>query len=133
MEACAMIAQTVILRGPRAKATAKALIDAAPENAVLEVRPPNRTIPQNKLFHSMLSDVSRAKPGGRMHTPDTWKSLFLHACGHAVQFETGLDGRPFPVGLRSSRLSKEQMAEVITFMLQWGDENGVKWSNEPDE
>ncbi len=128
-----MIPQTVILSSKSSRASAVDLIHLAPAGAVVTVKPPKRTIDQNAKFHAMLSDVSRAKPGGRMHTPDTWKSLFLHACGHAVQFETGLDGRPFPVGLRSSRLSKEQMAEVITFMLQWGDENGVRWSNEPDE
>ena len=78
----------------------------------------------------MLSDISRAKPQGRVHIPEVWKCLFMAACGHQVQFEMGLDGRPFPTGFKSSRLSKNEMMDLITFVQQWGDEQGVKWSNE---
>ena len=74
----------------------------------------------------MLSDVSRAKPDGRCHTPEVWKALFMQACGHEVQFENGLvDGSPFPVGFRSSRLTKARMSELIEFIYSWGTEHGV--------
>jgi hypothetical protein len=61
----------------------------------------------------MISDVSRAKPEGRTHTPEIWKCLFMQSCGHKVRFEIGLDGEPFPVGFHSSRLSKSQFADLI--------------------
>ena len=125
-----MTPQTVILTGKRARGEATDLIHRAPDGAVVTVKPAKRTLDQNAKFHAMLSDVSRAKPGGRFHTPDTWKALFMHACSHAVQFENGLNGQPFPIGFQSSRLSKSEMADLITFMLAWGDEQGVKWSNE---
>lgn len=54
----------------------------------------------------------------------------MAACGHQVAFEVGLDGRPFPIGFQSSRLSKAEMMDLITFIQAWGDENGVRWSNE---
>ena len=125
-----MIPQTVILTSQHARNEAHNVIAVAPFNAVVTVKSPKRSLDQNAKFHAMLSDVSRAKPGGRMHTPDTWKALILHACGHAVQFENGLNGQPFPIGFRSSRLSKSEMADAITFLLKWGDDNGVKWTNE---
>ena len=78
---------------------------------------------------AMLSDISAAKPEGRKHTPEVWKCLFMSACGHAVQFEIGLDDKPFPVGFRTSRLSKHQMADLITFIAEYGDRHGVKWSD----
>ena len=87
-----------------------------------------RTSDQNNLMWAMLSDISRAKPQDRRHTPEMWKALMMHACGHAVQFENGLDGQPFPVGFRSSRLSKAQMTELIEFIISWGSQNGVQWS-----
>ena len=124
------MAQTVILTGKRARGEATDLIHRAPDGAVVTVKAAARTLDQNAKFHAMLSDVSRAKPGGRFHTPDTWKALFMHACSHAVQFENGLNGQPFPIGFRSSRLSKSEMADLITFMLAWGDEQGVQWSND---
>lgn len=79
----------------------------------------------------MLSDLSRAKPEGRMHTPEVWKHLVMHACGHAVQFEIGLNGQPFPTGFRSSRLTKAQMSDLIEWVYAYGAEHGVVWS-EPE-
>lgn len=120
--------QTIILRGPEQRALAKRLIDAAPVDAVVKIGAAKRSTEQNDKMWAMLSDVSRAKPEGRMHTPDVWKSLFMHACGHAVQFEHGLDGQPFPVGFRSSRLNKAQMSDLIEFIYAYGSEHGVNWS-----
>lgn len=121
---------TVILRGPSQRDLAKRMIDAAPPDAVIQVKPEGRSLDQNAMLWACLSDVSRSKPEGRCHTPEVWKSLFMAACGHQVQFEQGLDGTPFPVGFRSSRLSKSQMADLLTFVLQWGDEHGVHWSDQ---
>lgn len=126
--------QTVILAAAEQRRLAHHLIDAAPVDAVVTVREPGRNLDQNARLWAMISDVSRAMPEGRRHTPETWKALFMHACGHAVHFEMGLSGEPFPVGFRSSRLTKRQMAELITFVRAWGDEHRVPWSEpHPDE
>lgn len=119
-----------ILNSAHSRTRARALVDQAPEGSTVTVVPPGRTIPQNKLLWAMLSDISRAKPDGRQHTTEVWKALFMNACEHECQFEIGLDGRPFPMGFSSSRLSKAQMADLITFMYQYGDEHGVRWSDE---
>lgn len=53
----------------------------------------------------------------------------MNACGHAVQFEAGIDGGPpFPVGFRSSRLTKKQMSELVEFIMAYGSKHDVKWS-----
>lgn len=122
------MSQTIILRGPSQRQLAKQLIDRAPQDAVVKVSAAGRTLSQNDKMWAMLSDVSRAKPQGRMHTPEMWKALMMHACGHAVQFETGLDGQPFPVGFRSSRLTKTQMIDLIEFIYSYGSEHGVVWT-----
>jgi hypothetical protein len=124
-----MQGQTVILRGDTQRAFAKRLIDAAPQDAVVNVREATRTTDQNSKLWAMLSDISRAKPEGRPHTPEVWKALFMHALGHQTRFEMGLDGEPFPVGFRSSRLSKAQMADLITFISEYGDRHDVRWSD----
>lgn len=125
-----MQGHTKILDCPRARQEAMRLIMAAPNGSVVTVKAAKRTVDQNAKMWAMLSDVSMAKPQGRCATPDVWKSLFMQACGHAAQFELGLDGRPFPVGFKTSALSKAEMADLITFILQYGDANGVTWSNE---
>jgi len=120
-----MIGQTIRLAGPTQRARAHELVDAAPDRAIVNIRPETRSNEQNALLWSLLSAVSRAKPDGRTHTPDIWKCLFMQACGHAVQFEVGLDGAPFPLGFRSSRMTKEQMTDLIEFIFQYCAEKGI--------
>lgn len=122
--------QTLILDSRYRRDQAHKLVDAAPINAVLTIAPPKRSTDQNKLMWALLSDVSRAMPQGRKHTAEVWKDLFCHACGHAVQFEMGLNGQPFPVGFRTSRMTKDQMRDLLEFIMAWGAENGVQFSDE---
>lgn len=124
-----MTGQTIILASQRQNALAHTLIDTAPQGAVVNIREATRNKDQNAKLWAMISDISRAKPEGRRHTAEVWKCLFMKACGHAVQFENGLDGEPFPIGFRSSRLSVSQMADLITFIASYGDQHGVVWSD----
>lgn len=124
-----MAGQTIILHGNSQREFAKRLIDKAPVGAVLNVKEAKRTTDQNAKMWAMLSDISRAKPEGRQKTTEVWKQLFMHACGHEVQFETGLNGQPFPTGFRSSQMTVTQMADLITFIQQYGDEHGVQWTD----
>ena len=120
--------QTVILRTDTQKAMACDMIRRAPADAVVKISAPKRTLDQNAKLWAMISDVSRAKPEGRTHTPEVWKCLFMSACGHAVRFEMGLDNKPFPIGFQSSRLTKAEMADLITVIYEYGDRHGVRWS-----
>lgn len=120
-----MSGYTIRLTGDAQRDHAVRLIRAAPDYAVVTVKAGDRTPDQNALLWLTLSKISKAKPQGRKHTPEVWKALFMHACGHAVQFEVGLSGEPFPVGFRSSKLSKTQFADLIDFIYAWCSENGV--------
>ncbi|MFP4239820.1 MAG: recombination protein NinB [Rhodosalinus sp.] len=126
--------QTVILRGPAQRSLAKRLVDEAPQDCVVTIAKPKRTLDQNAKMWAMLSDISRACPDGRRHPPETWKSLFMHACGFEVAFLMGLNGEPFPVGWRTSKLTKAQMSDLIEAIYAYGAEHGVEWSEpHPDE
>lgn len=124
------MAQTVILRGLEQRALACGLIKAAPVDAVVTIKEGTRTADQNAKFWAMLSDVARAKPEGRVMTAENWKAAFMSALGHEILWQPGIDnGPPFPAGFRSSRLSKSQMADLITFVAEYGDRHGIKWSD----
>ena len=122
--------QTLILDSRYRRDQAHKLIDAAPVNAVLTIAPPKRTVDQNAKLWAAISDVSRAMPGGRKHPPETWKALFCHAAGYEVQFEMGLNGKPFPVGYRTSRMTVGEMSELLEFIMKWGAENGVTFTDQ---
>lgn len=120
--------------GPRQRAYAHAQVDAAPDGWIVTVREPTRTLDQNARLWAMLGDVARAEPMGRKHTPDEWKAIFMQAAGWESAFLPGLSGGFFPIGFRSSQLTVRQMADLITFIQAWGDEQGIVWSEpHPDE
>lgn len=125
--------QTVILSDHQQRAIAKHLIDAAPDGGVVTVSGPKRSLDQNAKMHALLSELSRAKPEGRRHTPEVWKALMMNACGHQVQFEHGIDGLPFPVGFRSSRLTVAQMSDLIEFIHEYGARHSVIFHDQQGE
>jgi hypothetical protein len=126
-----MIGQTLRLFTNRQRA--HELVDKAPQGAVLNIRPATRSNEQNAKFWAMLSDLARAKPEGRDYPVEVWKALAMAMCGHKVRFEPALDGDGVvPIGFRSSRLTKEEMSEMIEALYAYGAEHGVEWS-EPQE
>ena len=129
------MAQTVILRGLEQRALACGLVRAAPLDAVVQISAPKRTPDQNAKMWAMLSDVARAAPEGRRWTTDVWKAAFMHALGHEILWQPGLDGQtPFPAGFRTSRMNKAQMADLITMIAEYGDRHGARWSEpHPDQ
>jgi hypothetical protein len=124
---------TVILNSGPHRSRARVLIDKAPQGYVMTLAEPKRTLEQNDKLWAMLTDVSVAMPQGRRHTPDDWKAIFMNACGWECQFLEGLDGRPFPQGFRSSKLTKTQMSALIDFIQAWGDENAVRWTDQQEQ
>lgn len=123
--------QTVILRSDFNRMTAKRLIDVAPTDAVVTVKEGNRTISQNAMMWAALSDIARSKPEGRHMSPEAWKGAFMSALGYEIVWQPGIDNSPpFPAGFRTSRLSKSQMADLLTFIIEYGDRHGVRWSKE---
>lgn len=125
------MAQTVIIRGQSQRDLAKQIIDRAPIDAVVTVREGTRSLDQNAMMWACLSDIARAKPEGRSMSPETWKAAFMSALGYEIVWQPGIeDAPPFPAGFRTSRLSKARMADLLTFILAYGDRHGVQWSNE---
>ena len=122
---------TFRLISPAVRQRAIDAILAAPEGHIVTIAEPTRNLSQNARLWAMLGDVSKAEPMGRKMTAEEWKIAFMAACGWEVQFLEGLDGRPFPAGFRSSRMTVRQMADLITFIGAWGEEQGIRWS-EPD-
>jgi hypothetical protein len=123
----------VRLTGLRQRAYAHQLIDAAPDYSTVQIIGGDRTADQNAKMWAMLTDVSLARPEGRKWTPETWKSAFMHSLGHQVQFAEGLDGAgPFPLGFRSSKLSKAQMSDLIELIYEYGARNGIQWSEKEE-
>lgn len=122
---------TIILRGDAQRHLAFDAVSAAPVDSVVTIKPLARTNDQNAKMWAMLSDVVKAAPNGRRWTAETWKCAFMHALGWQMEFCESIEGNsPFPLGYKSSRLSKAQMARLIERIYEFGAANGVQWSEE---
>jgi hypothetical protein len=106
-------------------------IRRTPAGTRVEFKAPQRSLEQNSKLWACLSDIAVQKThAGRKYTTEQWKILFMHACGREVQFMPALDSSTFiPYGHSSSDLSKDEFSELLEFMLAWGAENGVIWSD----
>ncbi len=103
------------------------VIAAAPTGSRIEVKAAKRTIPQNDRMWTLLSKIAmRATLHGAKRTPNEWKAVFMTACGHEMRFLPTLDGKSFfPLGHRSSDLSKGEMSDLMEFISAWAAENGI--------
>ena len=95
---------------------------------VLEVRGPKRSDPQNRALWGALGQIVRQRPvhNGVQMDAETYKALFLHALDHEVRFVPTLDGSSMlPLGLRSSKLTKAEFADLLELIVCWASQNGV--------
>ena len=121
----------IIVRTEEDRAKAAVWARKAPSGCRILFQETKRTLPQNDRMWAMLTEIAAQKEHcGQKYTPDQWKALFMHACGQEMEFVRTLDGQTWmPLGYRSSDLEVEEMSALIEFILAWGTENGVRFSD----
>lgn len=101
----------------------------APDGYVLELREARRSDDQNSALHGLIAQIMRQRPmhnGVRMDMA-LWKATFLHALGEEVRFVPTLEGDGvFPLGLKTSALSKARFAELLELVLAWSAREGLQ-------
>lgn len=94
--------------------------------AVLELRPQTRSDEQNRLLHSLLSDISKqVEWAGAKRDIDTWKRLltaaWLRTKGESIELLPAVDGKGVDIVFRrTSQLTKAECAELCEFIGAWG-------------
>jgi len=87
-----------------------------------------RTKPQNRALWRIVDKVALQYPtyrGVEMDATD-WKDLFLHGYMGATRLVVGLDEKGIAaLRHRSSKLSVEQMSELIEYVQAWCAQNNV--------
>lgn len=100
----------------------------APDGWTLELREAKRTDDQNAALWSLLGQIQKQRPvhmGFKM-TAEIWKARFMQALGSEMVFVPTLDGDGvFPLGHRSSQLTKSEFAGLIEIILAWTAREGL--------
>jgi hypothetical protein len=64
---------------------------------------------------------------GERMTPEQWKELLSHEW-QAQKIVPAISGGFCALGVRTSKLKKREMAELIELVYAFGSEKGIKWS-----
>jgi hypothetical protein len=94
---------------------------------------PGRTIPQNDALHAAIRDIARQRDYHGLKLQDwEWKLLFLDALDREIRMLPNLDGTGFiNVGKSTALLSKEEFSGLLSIVYEWGNRNGIVWSDAP--
>ena len=118
----------ITLDSPRSRALARQGVDRAPAGWTLELREPKRSDDQNRALWGLLNQIQKQRPThqGMKMTTDAWKAVFMQALGMEMVFLPTLDGDGvFPMGHRTSHLTKGEFAGLLTLMLAWCAREGL--------
>ena len=94
----------------------------------LTIKREKRSLDQNALFWSVLTDLSKqVKWYDQTLTKEEFKDL-LTAGLKKQKAVPGIDGGFVMLGTSTSGMTKDEMSDLITLAHAFGDERGVKWS-----
>jgi NinB protein. len=119
-----------ILSNDTVRERAISLIRQSPDRSRVEIKDPLRSLDQNAKMWAMLTDISQQlELKGEKYPPEDWKTLILHEMGKETRFIPSLDGHGFvPLGVSSSKLSKQEMSDLIEYIYALGSQQNVIWS-----
>ena len=87
-----------------------------------------RNLYQNAKQWAMYNDLSQQLEWhGQKMPPEYWKELLSHEW-KAQAFIPAISGGFVAVGVRTSKMRKREMAELIELVYSFGAEHGVRWS-----
>ena len=120
----------ITIHGDRDRGRIVQLASQAPTGTRVEFKKAKRTLPQNDLMWSRLTDIARAVEWyGRKLTPQDWKDVFTAAL-RETRIVPGIDPGTFvALGLHTSDMTKEEMAALLDLIDAFAAERSVELSD----
>lgn len=124
----------IILNGTKAREKAIDWVTKAPLGTSVEFKRARRNNEQNSLLWACLTDVSEAVTWyGQKLTPEDWKDV-MTASLRKARVVPGIDAGSFvPLGMRTSDMTKAEMAELIELILAFGAQRGVVFKDDSND
>lgn len=102
------------------------------KKVILEISEENRSDPQNKKYHAIIGQIAKqASHAGAQWDTESWKRFLLEQWAKEAGILGGdtvssLDGeRVVQLGIQSRKLTKQQGAEFIEWLLMWSAFSGI--------
>lgn len=99
----------------------------------ITIKPETRSTEQNSKMWAMLGEIANQVDwyGQKLDSTD-WKHI-LSASLKKQRAVPGIDGGFVVLGLSTSKMTRAEMAELITLMEAFGAQRGVKFSDDATE
>jgi hypothetical protein len=117
---------TIIVSNDNDRLLAASWAQKSPDGTRIEFKRSKRSLPQNDLMWSRLTEISRQVQWyGASLSPDDWKDVFT-ASLRTSRVVPGIDPGSFVVlGLRTSDMSAEEMGNLLDLIDAFAAERGV--------
>lgn len=124
---------TIPLASTELRKKAFEALKRAPDGYRVTFEGPKRSNDQNRRMWAMLGEVSRqVEYYGQKRTPDAWKDIFSAAL-REVEAVPSIDGRGIvQIGLRTSKMTKAQMSDLMELITAYGAEHGVVFKDQAE-
>lgn len=118
------------LFSPRQRSLAIEAVRNAPEHCIVEIKQRTRTLDQNAMLWRLLTIASQNVPwqvnGSEvMLSPEDWKAVFTASLHQEQRIARGIRGGFVMLGKSTSRMSVDQMTQMIEFIYSFLAEQGV--------
>lgn len=119
----------VQLRSLAARQLAASYCMEAPDGFAVEFKPTRRSVEQNAALWAKLDDIAAQVVWyGKKLTAEDWKDVFTASLRKARVVPT-IDGDGFvPLGMSTSRMTKEEMNNLLSLIDAFAAERGVVFS-----
>jgi hypothetical protein len=99
-----------------------------PVGTTVEFRAPRRSTDQNALMWSLLGQISKQVDWyGQKLSSEDWKDV-LTASLRRTRVVPGIDAGTFvPLGMRTSQMTKQELADLIELIYAFGAERSVRF------
>ena len=89
------------------------------------------TIQSDKMWAMLGEIAAQRKWHGQTLSSEDWKLVFLAGLNQELRIVPNLAGNGFVnLGRSTSKLSVREMADLITLIQAWGDQNGVAFGSD---
>lgn len=129
-----MIRPPILLRTPTLRQFAASyILEAAPENCVVEFKENTRTLEQNARVHALIADIAKQVTWHGQQLPAwKWKVMFVYA-HNGVEMVPGIEPGTFaPIYRSTTQLTIKEASEFMTMIEAFGAEHGVVFRDQAE-
>lgn len=125
--------QVFVLSHQSARQNAVKACANAPEGYRVEIKPRTRSLAQNDMLWSILTDISRQVQfvvNGALVSvaPEEVKDILTAGLRRETRMAMGIDGGMVLLGQRTSKMTVSEMKDLIELAYAFGNDRGVEWS-----